>query len=135
MKTYARIFDRTVYEIFSTNDDITELFTAGIEWIELTDATAGVTEGWTYDAATGVFAAPVPYVPTAEETLATNTATRDYLLGLAALAIAPLQDAVDLEMATVEEAASLKLWKQYRVAVSRIDLTLAAATWPVMPGS
>jgi hypothetical protein len=33
--------------------------------------------------------------------------------------IAVLQDAVDLEMATIEEAASLKAWKKYRVLLTR----------------
>lgn len=36
------------------------------------------------------------------------------------LAIAPLQDTVDLEDATTEEADALKAWKHYRVALSRL---------------
>jgi len=39
---------------------------------------------------------------------------------LADAAIAPLQDAVDLEDATPEEAEALKAWKRYRVALNRL---------------
>lgn len=35
-------------------------------------------------------------------------------------AIAPLQDAVDLEEATEAEAAKLKAWKKYRIALIRV---------------
>jgi len=89
-----------------------------------------------YSYVDGEFTAPPP--PEIEplspdEILATNTATRDYLLGQATLAIAPLQDAVDLDEATATETALLKKWKQYRVAVNRIDLALLAPDWPVSP--
>lgn len=90
--------------------------------------------GWTY--VSGEFIAPeptAPIPPTSEEVLANNTAKRDALLAQATLAIAPLQDAVDLEEATVDEVALLKKWKQYRVAVNRIDLTQPSPTWPPQP--
>ncbi|MDR5797263.1 tail fiber assembly protein [Caballeronia sp. LZ008] len=70
---------------------------------------------------------------TQEQILANNTATRDFLLSQAALAIAPLQDAVDLGEATDAETALLKLWKQYRIAVNRLDMTQASPAWPPAP--
>jgi hypothetical protein len=92
-----------------------------------------VDTGWLY--ADGKFTAPVvvPPVASPEEIRASNTAARDQLLGQATLAIDPLQDAVDLEDATVAEIALLKQWKQYRVAVNRIDLTLPDPVWPTQP--
>lgn len=79
---------------------------------------------------------PEPYVPKPEEILAESLAERDRLLSLAAIRIAPLQDAVDLDDATPAEAALLKKWKQYRIAVNRIDqqpgFPLGIA-WPVEP--
>lgn len=66
---------------------------------------------------------------------AANTYERDRLLSAATLAIAPLQDAVDLEDATAKEIALLKKWKQYRVAVNRTDLTVDPAVWPKAPQS
>ena len=83
----------------------------------------------------GVFAQPVVPPPTAAETLAANTATRDALLVQATAAIAPLQDAVDLDMATDSDTAALKAWKTYRVLVNRADLTQTSPVWPTAPAS
>ncbi|MFS7385152.1 tail fiber assembly protein [Rahnella inusitata] len=56
------------------------------------------------------------------------------LLSQAAAAIAPLQDAVDVDDATDDELASLKAWKQYRVALNRLDLAAAPdIDWPAVP--
>ncbi|WP_301542461.1 tail fiber assembly protein [Cupriavidus basilensis] len=64
---------------------------------------------------------------------AVNTSARDSLLSSAALRIAPLQDAVDLETATDEEKSTLEAWKQYRVSVMRTDLGVRAPSWPSTP--
>ena len=77
--------------------------------------------------------ADMPTAPTADELAAGNKVVRDALLGAAALAIAPLQDAVDLEMATEIDLALLRLWKLHRVAVNRVELTLAVPQWPLPP--
>ncbi|MGR6474426.1 tail fiber assembly protein [Pseudomonas juntendi] len=50
--------------------------------------------------------------------------------------IATLQDAVDLGMATDDEAAALIAWKRYRVELSRLDITTSApadSDWPTNP--
>ena len=49
--------------------------------------------------------------------------------------IAVLQDAVDLEMATPEEVATLKAWKKYRVLLSRAqsDANYPNITLPTKP--
>lgn len=43
------------------------------------------------------------------------------LLSEAALEMAPLQDAVGLQMATIEEQARLEAWQRYRVELGRIE--------------
>ncbi|EOM6987716.1 tail fiber assembly protein, partial [Escherichia coli] len=49
-------------------------------------------------------------------------------------AIAPLQDAVDLEMATDDEQALLLAWKKYRVLLNRVDTSTAPdVEWPAVP--
>lgn len=51
-------------------------------------------------------------------------------------AIAPLQDAVDLSDATSNEQALLTSWKQYRVALNRIETQATypeTIDWPVAP--
>jgi hypothetical protein len=101
--------------------------------VDITDVNPQPQYGWTYDG--DVFAAPVPYQPTADEILRNNTATRNSLLDTATRAINPLQDAVDLDDATPADVALLKAWKQYRVAVNRVVLTLAAPVWPTPPSA
>lgn len=83
-----------------------------------------------------VLADPPPL--SAEELAAQATTRRDQLLGEAALRIAPLQDAVDIDEATAAEVALLKQWKQYRVALNRIqDQTgyPSEITWPTAPAA
>jgi hypothetical protein len=81
----------------------------------------------------GAVVAIDPPAPSPEGILQMNTAARAQLLSIAADSIAPLQDAVDLGVATAGETASLTAWKQYRVAVSRVDMTQAAPAWPSAP--
>ncbi|EFW11286.1 putative phage tail assembly protein, partial [Serratia symbiotica str. Tucson] len=59
---------------------------------------------------------------------------REQWLIKAGMTIGPLQDAVDLDIATEEEHARLTEWKHFRVAVYRIDPTLAPdIDWPEPP--
>ncbi len=61
-------------------------------------------------------------------------AQKQYLLSEAAESIAPLQDAVELDMATPEEESALKEWKKYRVMLNRVDTSTAPViTWPIKP--
>ena len=56
--------------------------------------------------------------------------------GVADSAIAPLQDAVDLDDATEAEATALKAWKKYRVALNRLPEQSGYPVdidWPVPP--
>ncbi|WP_305956101.1 tail fiber assembly protein [Pseudomonas sp. DG56-2] len=56
----------------------------------------------------------------AEQHLAQIIAEASTLRAVADSAIAPLQDAVDLEEATEAEMAELKAWKKYRIALIRV---------------
>jgi hypothetical protein len=48
--------------------------------------------------------------------------------------IAPLQDAVDLDMVSDAEKARLESWKKYRVMLNRLDITTAPdIDWPSAP--
>ncbi|END3616966.1 tail fiber assembly protein, partial [Salmonella enterica subsp. enterica] len=57
--------------------------------------------------------------------------TKSRLLQMASEKIAPLQDAVDLDIATDDEKAQLDEWKKYRVLVNRVDTT--SPDWPDVP--
>lgn len=56
-KTYARIQDGAVAELFATDADITDLFNPALVWKDVT-VIAGVREGWLYDGAH--FSPPAP---------------------------------------------------------------------------
>jgi len=140
MKTYARIEGGVVVEIiqpFATKDadgndvevPIEERFVPDIvqTLVEVTKATGTPDQGWTYNGK--VFAAPVPPVPT----LAQKQATRSALMDYASQQMAPLQDAVDLGIATQAETSGLAKWKAYRVALNRLDLTVDPVAWPEQP--
>lgn len=60
-----------------------------------------------------------------EQHIAEAETKKQSLLAEATKAIAPLQDAMDLDMATEEETASLQEWKKYRVLLNRIDTSTA----------
>lgn len=93
----------------------------------------GVIAGVTADGIMVLESAPPP---TIEQLESYALAQRDALLRDAATRIAPLQDAVDLEIATPEEQASLITWKQYRVALNRIEQQAGYPTeilWPTAP--
>lgn len=71
-----------------------------------------------------------------EQLAAKALSQRDFLLSVAALRIAPLQDAADLGLATPEEEASLLAWRQYRVNLNRIEQQAGfpdSIDLPVMP--
>ncbi|EDA9779833.1 tail fiber assembly protein [Salmonella enterica] len=57
--------------------------------------------------------------------------TKNRLLQIASEKIAPLQDAVDLGIATDDEKAQLGEWKKYRVLVNRVDTS--NPDWPEQP--
>jgi hypothetical protein len=76
--------------------------------------------------------AVVPYRRTAEEVMAIHREELDRLMDAASRAMMPLEDAVDLGMATEAEVSRLKAWKGYRVALSRVDLM--KPVWPELPG-
>lgn len=59
------------------------------------------------------------------------TQQKESLLALAASKIAPLQDAVDLDIAIEDEVALLRMWKKYRVLLNRIKTEDAPnIKWP-----
>lgn len=136
MKTWAYVDSGRVIQLYETEDDrdIHEFFHPEMLWINVDDV-SGISAGWsaTETEAAWIFTEYVPPAPTPEEVKTANSSMRDTLLTLAALAIAPLQDAEDLEESTPDEVAALKKWKQYRVAINRVELTQQNLTWPSAP--
>lgn len=71
--------------------------------------------------------------PTAEEIKRDADAKKADFLAYAATAMSPLQDAVDLGMATEDEESLLLAWKKYRVLVNRVDTSNPPIKWPEQP--
>ncbi|MFY2037114.1 tail fiber assembly protein [Achromobacter xylosoxidans] len=74
--------------------------------------------------------------PTYEQLAAATDARRDELLYVATMRIAPLEDAVELNLATAEEVDSLRQWKTYRISLSRISTQSgypSSIQWPEPP--
>ncbi|MCM2447625.1 tail fiber assembly protein [Rahnella sp. CG8] len=73
----------------------------------------------------------IPFVQPAAEVAEQR---KSALLSQAAVAIAPLQDAVDIDDVTDAERERLKAWKTFRVALNRLDLSAAPdIDWPAVP--
>lgn len=72
--------------------------------------------------------------PTKEELIALAGKEKELRISEASAKISPLQDAVDLGMATDEEVVQLTEWKKYRVLLNRVDISEAAdINWPEVP--
>lgn len=112
-------------------------FGEGVSYAEIPDGEGNQPSiGWSYDGS--VFEAPPltdeQIADQNQQKIANNVAIKANLIAQATIAIAPLQDAVDLDEATDAETESLKAWKQYRVAVNRIEAnTEADINWPDAP--
>lgn len=101
------------------------------------DGVESIMDGETFHSqADGPPPSPVDKPKTEEDLIVAASKQRDELLLIAATRIAPLQDAVDIDDATPEDVAKLKLWKQYRVAVNRVNQQPGypdAVEWPSQP--
>ena len=71
---------------------------------------------------------------TTEELVAQAESKKLRLMQMANAEIAPLQDAVDLGIATTKETVALTEWKKYRVLLNRVDTSKAPdINWPEPP--
>ncbi|WP_095151904.1 tail fiber assembly protein [Pseudomonas sp. Irchel s3b5] len=71
-----------------------------------------------------------------DQVLAAAVAENAKRRAVADRAIAPLQDAVDIDEATDAEVLLLKAWKKYRVALSRVPEQVgypSTIEWPTAP--
>lgn len=139
MAVYALVKDGVVYQtIMWDGPEASPIdFGEGVTYVEIPDESGVMpSAGWYYN--DGQFTPP-PLTEEEEEDLrqqriGNNQATKVSLINYATYQINPLQDAVDLDMATDDEVLLLKEWKLYRVTVSRIDAnTDKDINWPEQP--
>ena len=66
--------------------------------------------------------------------ISSNINKKQNLMAIASTTMAPLQDAVDIGIATDDEKTTLDKWKNYRVALNRLSVTSAnIVDWPAIP--
>lgn len=129
MKTYARIENQRVAEIVALNVKPEKLYHPSLVWVDIT--TLPEQPDVNYQYSDGVFTAPVTDAEKAELIASSRLAAE---MDEANRTIVPLQDAVDIGIATDAEIARLAEWKRYRVELSRIDTSkVPDITWPVRP--
>lgn len=94
--------------------------------------------GWLYDGKTST-APPLTDEEIAAQTqqkIDNNLTMKGSLIGQETIAIEPLQDAADLDVATGEEIGLLKLCKLYRVTINRINTdTTDEIVWQEKPNA
>ena len=129
MKTYARIEDQHVAEVVSLNVKPEKLYHPSLVWVDITMMPEQPDVNYQYS--DGVFTAPVTDAENAELIASSRLAAE---MDEANRTIVPLQDAVDIGIATDAEIARLAEWKRYRVELSRIVTSKAPdIEWPVRP--
>lgn len=129
MKTYARIENQRVTEIVALNVKPEKLYHPSLVWVDITALPEKPDINYRY--IDGLFTAPVTEAENAVLIASSRLAAE---MDEANQAIAPLQDAVDISIATDEEIVRLAEWKRYRVELSRIDTSKAPdIVWPVSP--
>lgn len=113
--------------------DVSLINPEGMSVIELLDITANrradVSGNWMYQDGQ-----VIKRIYTHEEIVTQAEVDKAGFLAEATTAIAPLQDAVDIGVATEAEAALLIAWKKYRVSLNRLDTSKAQdIEWPPLP--
>jgi len=129
MKTYARIENQHVAEIVALNVKPEKLYHPSLVWVDVTALPEQPDINYRYS--DGVFTAPETDAENAALIASSRLAAE---MDEANKTIAPLQDAVDISIATDAEIARLAAWKRYRVELSRIDVSKAPdIRWPEKP--
>ncbi|MDU7482387.1 MAG: tail fiber assembly protein [Hafnia alvei] len=113
--------------------DVSLINPEGMSVIELLDITANrradVSGNWIYQDGQ-----VIKRTYTRDELIAQAATEKARLFAEASTCIAPLQDSVDLGMATEAEKISLTAWRTFRVLLSRVDTSTAPdVVWPEMP--
>lgn len=115
-------------------------------WNVKTGAALEISAPGEYPADTTIYPPLTPYDKWNGERWVTDTAAQQAaeiasantnkarLIKIASEQIQPLQDAVDLDMATEAEKHRLDEWRKYRVLLTRVDTSVASAViWPDFP--
>ncbi|MSU98479.1 hypothetical protein EB795_31945 [Pseudomonas mandelii] len=130
MKVFAQVQDERLHWKFEQAEP--PEFAPDLVIIEITDSAPMPEEGWGFDGA--AFLPPPP--PSLEEVISRIQGRVSVERQRADEAVAPLQDALDIDEITPDELVALKAWKKFRVELSRIPEQPGypyAIEWPTAP--
>lgn len=130
-KKFSLAIDNDTGVIRSISDDTSRLYPVGMTVVEIDSLPDGcdIFGGWVFKNG-GI----VPRVIPQEEKEQTAKKTKSALIDLATKAMAPLQDAKELNIATNNELSKLNEWMTYRVAINRVDTSQSTdIEWPAAP--
>ncbi|EBC0760765.1 tail fiber assembly protein, partial [Salmonella enterica subsp. enterica serovar Eko] len=117
--------------IHSVSEDISTLYPAGFDIVESDSLPYDDIISGKYQFVDNKI---IPRTYNEVELTQITNAEKSKKLKLANEKIRPLQDAVDLGIATDEEIQKLGAWKRYRVEINRIDTSnLLDISWPLPP--
>ena len=138
MRTYARVGEGMVHELFSTDGNMAEMFHPEMVWVDITDLDSAPYVGWNADQKKGIwiFSEPAPPVLTDAELKAAALALRDSLLSVADEATAGMGDAYIAELLDVADVAKFKAYAAYKLKLNKIDQQPTYPQnidWPVAP--
>ncbi|XPP72700.1 tail fiber assembly protein [Serratia liquefaciens] len=125
--------DKGIIRSIAVNKEVSTLWPVGLSVAEVADTTANrradISGNWVFDGKK-----IDKRVYTTEEHQEQARTEQRARIAAAAKMIAPLQDAVDLDMASEAERVRLDEWKRYRIMLSRLDFSDALKiNWPAVP--
>lgn len=130
-KKFSLAIDNDTGVIRSISEDASRLYPVGMTVVETDSLPDGcdIFGNWVFKNGAIV---PRDIPPEEKELIARKT--KSSLIDLAAKAMAPLQDAKELDIATDTELSQLKEWMAYRVAINRVDTSQSEdIEWPEAP--
>lgn len=130
-KKYALAIENDTGVIRSISEDVSRIYPAGLTVVEADSLPVGcdISGKWVFKNSK-IELREV----TQKELIAAATKKKTEFMQVATNKMAPLQDAVELGIATDNEIEQLDAWKAYRVSLNRIDVTQAPdIEWPIEP--
>ncbi|MCA6951333.1 tail fiber assembly protein [Pectobacterium polaris] len=117
--------------IHSISEDISQLYPVGFTVVETNELPKNFSINENFIFIDGVVKKTIQ-----NEEVINAEIKKERLLRNAGTVIPPLQDAVDLGIASEEEKSTLSAWKKYRVLLMRLDTSKAPdVEWPEEPVS
>lgn len=136
MKRYARIENNKVVEFIETDNDISQMFHSDLVWVDIEDQDIYYNYSAQLEKDAWVFSKPTEVINNNQSSEFGNRVLQDSLIKEATLKIDVLLDSTNTSIVSdvdKEDIVLLKKWKQYRVALNKVNTKIAEVDWPVPP--